>query len=145
MSSAVKLYIYFWSRHSFLVILVSGKVFYLLFINSIWSFKLVLYSLKQLFLLVFESYLDERCCFISIMSYFSETIQSDLFIVFVSRIFNCRYFIHVLFTITRGNCVTIENGSTFLLFDTDLFFFQLLFQHYGQFMVIRLPSLHAAL
>ena len=62
-------------------------------------------------------------------------IQSNLIIVFVSRIFDCRYFSHGLFTNTWGNYVAIENDSTFFLSDTDFFSFQLLFQHYGQFFV----------
>ena len=52
---------------------------------------------------------------------FLEIIQGDLLIVFDSRIFNCRYFSHGLLTSTRGNCATIENGSTFFSSDTDLF------------------------
>ena len=109
------LYIYISLAHSFLVIFVSGKVFHL----SETQFGLLELLYNFHWFLNVDSEL------------FFEIIQSDLFIVLVSRIFSCRYFSHGFFIDTIGSSDTIENGNTFFFSDTDFFFFQLLFHRYG--------------
>ena len=124
MSSAVEA-IYLLFHILVLVILVSGKIFHL---SVAW------------FGFLSKSVLANQIIFTGFWTSHEwknnelfEIIQSDFLIVLVSRIFNCRYFSDGLFTNTRGNCLTIENESTFLLSDTDFSPFNCLYSIMGNY------------
>ena len=79
---------------------------------SIWSFNLAIYSLTFIFT-GFWIFRGWQMLFYFNIELFFEIIQSNLFIVFVSRIFNCRYFSQGLFIDTWGNCFPLRYWVSF--------------------------------